>query len=223
MRKAIRFSSFLVCAAAPIAWLALSCSPGAPVYATPSLQTALVAKYPHVRETQLDSCTTCHMPVTKDFLNEYGLALKDAKMNFEQVEALDSDEDGRTNLEEIQDHAFPGSHATFPEYFIFHVPFSKEDPELGKVHFNHEMHVAKESFLSKGRCANCHGEDLFPMRYNDSLSVRPLAHSVCWRCHETSGSKLAPKDCTGCHVGIDGLMEAFKNTLESVTPLTPQE
>jgi hypothetical protein len=211
MRTAVRFSSFLVCAAAPIACVALFCSYPEPALATPSLKTAMVAKYPQIRETQIDSCTTCHMPAVKDFLNAYGLALQEAKMNFEEIEELDSDEDGRTNLEEIKDQGFPGSHATLPEYFIFHVPFSKENPELGKVHFNHEMHVIKESFLSKGRCANCHGKDLFPKRYNDNESVRPLGHTLCWRCHETSGSKLAPKDCTGCHTGIDAFMEDFKD------------
>lgn len=214
MRRAVRFSSFLVCAAAVIAAVVLFCSHNLPVYATPSLQTALVAKYPQIRETQLDSCVTCHMPVAKGFLNEYGLALQEAKMNFEQIEDLDSDEDGRTNAEEIRNQGFPGSHATFPEYFIFHVAFSKEDPELGKVHFNHEMHVIKESFLSKGRCTNCHGEDLFPKKYDDSKPVRPLAHQLCWRCHETSGSKLAPKDCTGCHAGIDDLMRDFQDSVE---------
>jgi len=223
MHKAIQCSAFLVGAAAVVACLALLCSPHSPAYATPSLQMAMVAKYPQIRQTQVDSCTTCHMPVAKDFLNEYGLALKEAKLDFAQVEALDSDQDGRTNLAEIQALSFPGSQATLPEYFIFHVPFSKADPELGKVHFNHEMHVAKASFLSLGRCANCHGEDLFPMRYNDNESVRPLAHTVCWRCHETSGSKLAPKDCTGCHVGIDHLMEAFKNSLDATAPLIPHE
>jgi hypothetical protein len=212
MRRAIKLSSFLVCATAPIACVALFWSHNEPVYATPSLRTALVSKYPSLRETLLDSCTTCHLPVAKGFLNEYGLALREAKLNFGQIESLDSDEDGRTNLEEIQALAFPGSQATFPEYFIFHVPFSKEEPELGKVHFNHEMHVAKESFLSKGRCANCHSEGLFPKRFDDNTPVRPLAHEICWRCHETSGSKLAPKDCTGCHTGIDDIMEAFKNS-----------
>jgi hypothetical protein len=131
-------------------------------------------------------------------------------MDFDAIADLDSDEDGRTNIDEIKDQRFPGSHAIFPEYYIFHVPFSKEDPELGKVHFNHEMHSVKESMLSKGRCSNCHGKDLFPMRFDDNISVRPLAHTLCWRCHETSGSKLAPTDCTGCHTGIDDVMEDFK-------------
>jgi len=185
-----------------------------PVLATPSLQTAFVAKYPATRETRLDSCTTCHMPNVKDFLNGYGLALKEARMDFSKIEDIDSDEDGDTNIEEIKNERFPGSQATFPEYYIFHVNFSDEDRELGKVHFNHEMHVIKESFLSKGRCANCHGKDLFPKRFDDNVSVRPLAHQICWRCHETSGSKLAPKDCTQCHTGIEGIVDSIKSLLK---------
>ncbi|NQT36164.1 MAG: hypothetical protein HQ581_01665, partial [Planctomycetes bacterium] len=95
------------------------------VFAIPSLQTAFIAHYPELRESQLNSCTTCHMPAKKDFLNGYGLALKDARMDFEKVEELDSDEDGTTNIEEIKEELFPGSQGKFPEYFIFHVNFSE--------------------------------------------------------------------------------------------------
>jgi hypothetical protein len=210
MRKPIKFASVLFCGVIGIVSVAVFLLRSDAVLATPGLQTALVARYPAIRDSQIDNCTTCHMPVTKDFLNEYGLALKEAKMDFDAVADLDSDEDGRTNIDEINDQRFPGSQAIFPEYYIFHVPFSKEDPELGKVHFNHEMHSVKESMLSKGRCANCHGKDLFPMKFDDNVSVRPLGHTLCWRCHETSGSVLAPKDCTGCHTGIDDVMEEFK-------------
>lgn len=182
-------------------------------FATPSLQTAFIAQYPNLRDTPLQSCTTCHMPAKKDFLNGYGLALKEAKMNFEEVEEVDSDGDGTTNIAEITDQSFPGSHAQSPEYYIFHVNFSDQDPELGKVHFNHEMHVIKESFLSKGRCNNCHDKNLFPKEYNDNVSVRHLAHQICWRCHETSGSALAPTDCTGCHTGIKEVLDDVKKLL----------
>ena len=113
------------------------------------------------------NCGTCHMPVKADFLNGYGLALRDAEMKFEEIEALDSDNDGMSNIDEINDESFPGSRATSPEYYIFHVNFSEQDKELGKVHFNHEMHVIKESFLSQGRCKNCHGKNLFPKEFND--------------------------------------------------------
>lgn len=182
-------------------------------FATPSLQTAFIAQYPSLRDTPLQSCTTCHMPAKQDFLNNYGLALKEAKMNFEEVEDLDSDGDGITNIAEIKDQSFPGSHAQSPEYYIFHVNFSDQDPELGKVHFNHEMHVIKESFLSKGRCNNCHDKNLFPKEYNDNVSVRHLAHQICWRCHETSGSALAPTSCTGCHTGIKDILDDVKKLL----------
>jgi c(7)-type cytochrome triheme protein len=182
-------------------------------YATGSLQTAMISRYPALRDTPLQSCTTCHSPVKADFLNSYGLALRDAEMSFIDIEELDSDGDGVTNIDEIQDESFPGSHAQAPEYYVFHVNFSETDKELGKVHFNHEMHVIKESFLSQGRCKNCHGKNLFPKEYNDNVSIRELAHQVCWRCHETSGSKLAPTDCTGCHTGIKDIMDDVKNLL----------
>lgn len=185
------------------------------VLATPAMQTALLRQYPEIRDAQNNSCVTCHMPVIKDFLNSYGLALKEAKMDFEAIEELDSDGDGTPNGEEIRNERFPGSQATFPEYFIFHVNFSSEDPELGKVHFNHEQHTIKDSFLSKGRCANCHGKNLFPKQFDDNVSVRPLAHMLCWRCHETSGSKLAPKDCTQCHTGIESMVDSLKDLLEN--------
>ncbi len=184
------------------------------VFAIPSLQTAFIAKYPELRESQLNSCTTCHMPAKKDFLNGYGLALKEAKMDFEKIEELDSDEDGATNIEEIKDELFPGSQGKFPEYFIFHVNFSDKDPELGQVHFNHEMHTIKESFLSKGRCANCHSKNLFPREFDDTKSMRVVAHQICWKCHETSGSKLSPKDCTGCHTGIKDVLDDIKDLLK---------
>ena len=181
--------------------------------AVPSLQTAFLANYPDIRETQINNCTTCHMPNVKDFLNAYGLALKEAKMDFAKIEELDSDGDGDSNIEEIKNGRSPGSQATLPEYYIFHVDFSKDDPDLGKVHFNHEMHTIKESFLSKGRCANCHGKDLFPKRFDDNVSIRHLAHTLCWRCHETSGSKLAPTECTQCHTGIESMVDNIKELL----------
>ena len=184
------------------------------VHATPSMGTAFLAQYPDARETKIDTCGTCHMPAKKDFLNGYGLALKEAKMDFEAIEEEDSDGDGTINIEEIKAERSPGSHATFAEYYVFHVDFSSEDPEMGKVHFNHEMHAIKESFLSKGRCKNCHGKDLFPKEFNDNESVRALAHQICWRCHETSGSKLSPKDCTGCHTGIKEIVEELKGLLD---------
>jgi hypothetical protein len=187
---------------------------GNTAYATPSLQTAMIARYPSLRDTPLANCVTCHMPVKADFLNSYGLALRDAQIKFEEIEKLDSDNDGVSNIDEINNESFPGSQATSPEYYIFHVNFSEKDKNLGEVHFNHEMHVIKESFLSQGRCKDCHGKNLFPKEFNDNVSVRELAHQICWRCHETSGSKLAPTDCTGCHTGIKEILDDVKKLLK---------
>ncbi len=217
MPKTARTSRWAVCAATLLVLgvTALFLEIGS-VLAIPSMQTAFIAKYPELRDTQLNSCTTCHMPAKKDFMNNYAIALKEAKMDFAKIEELDSDGDGATNIEEIKNERFPGSQATFPEYFVFRVDFSKDDPELGKVHFNHEMHTVKESFLSKGRCANCHSKDLFPKEFSDeqSKSMRHVAHQVCWRCHETSGSKLSPKDCTGCHTGVKDILDDIKDLLK---------
>lgn len=215
MLKTVRTYRWAVCAATLlILAVAVILLESRSAFAIPSMQTAFIAKYPDLRETQLNNCTTCHMPNKKDFLNGYAIDLKEAKMDFAKIEELDSDEDGATNIEEITDARFPGSQAIYPEYFIFHVDFSKDDPDLGKVHFNHEMHTIKESFLSNGRCANCHSKDLFPKEFNDNVSMRHVAHQVCWRCHETSGSKLSPKDCTGCHTGVKDILDDIQDLLK---------
>ncbi len=162
------------------------------IFATPSLGTSFIASYPEIRNSQLNSCTTCHMPVVKDFLNSYGLDLKDKKMVFRDVELIDSDGDGTDNLSEINDFKFPGSYAEYPEYYIF-------KNKKGDVHFNHEMHVAEESYLSNGDCNNCHGVNKFKRVFNDNISVRVESHRICWKCHKESGSEHAPKKCNGCH------------------------
>jgi hypothetical protein len=213
MQKVSKFAAVMLCllvAASVIGWVVV----GNTAYATPSLQTAMIARYPALRDTPLQNCVTCHMPVKADFLNGYGLALRDAQMKFEEIEKLDSDNDGVSNIDEINNESFPGSQATSPEYYVFHVNFSAKDKKLGEVHFNHEMHVIKESFLSQGRCKDCHGKNLFPKEFNDNVSVRELAHQICWRCHETSGSKLAPTDCTGCHTGIKEILDDVKKLLK---------
>ena len=168
------------------------------IYATPSLKTSFIGEYPSLRETKLDSCTTCHMPVVKDFLNQYGLDLKQSKINFKAIEGKDSDGDGTTNIQELNGSGFPGSFANFPEYFIF-------TNKKGDIHFNHESHVAGDSYVSKGNCKNCHdptgteNSELFPRRFDDRILIKSTAHRVCWKCHRESGSENAPTKCNGCH------------------------
>jgi hypothetical protein len=214
MMKVLRRRPLVASVLVATAWFTAGFRGASSVRAMPSIQTAFVKQYPLTKQTNLDNCGTCHLPAKQDFLNGYGLALREARLDFAKIEALDSDNDGRSNLQEIKDGTNPGSQATNPEYFIFHVDFDPKKPEVGSVHFNHEWHVVKDSFLSKGRCANCHARGLFPKEFNDQVSVRALAHQLCWRCHETSGSKLAPTDCKGCHAltgGNEGQLKARLN------------
>ena len=57
-----------------------------------------------------DTCVLCHMSGDPDAsdLNDYGQWLADNNRNFAASESIDSDDDGRTNLQEItQDCTFP--------------------------------------------------------------------------------------------------------------------
>jgi hypothetical protein len=164
----------------------------APIQATPSLQTAFISAYPAVADSKLDNCATCHMPVEKDFLNTFGLDMKEAKLRFKDIEGKDSDGDGKTNLEEILALTLPGSFAKFPEYYLFH-------NKKGTVHFNHETHVANTESEFPGACKTCHGADKFPRRFDDRQSQRENAHRICIRCHKRSGKEDAPTRCKGCH------------------------
>ncbi len=166
-----------------------------PVLATQSYLDAFTAAYPSVRGTQLESCAACHSPVKADFLNGYGLDLRDKgkKLNFSAIEALDSDEDGKSNIVEIKAESFPGSQVKTAEYLIF-------TNGKGDVHFNHEMHVTGPAYNILGDCSKCHAADMFPKYFNDNTPIRDKAHTICWRCHTESRSANAPLQCDGCHL-----------------------
>ena len=162
------------------------------LYATPSIQTAFISEYTFLKKTALDSCNTCHMPIVDQFLNPYGLALKQSPLGFKKIEQLDSDGDGIKNIDEIKAKQNPGSRANAGENFAFNNP-------QGRVDFAHGSHVMDPAYLSKGNCGNCHGPALFAKIFDDSKSVQDLAHKVCVGCHKASGSGNAPQDCGDCH------------------------
>jgi mono/diheme cytochrome c family protein len=166
---------------------------GSLAFATMGYHSAFVAHYPETKGTQLDSCATCHMPNLADFLNGYGLDVRENPTDFSAIEDQDSDGDGKSNLEEITELAFPGSQAPYLEYFIFNNP-------KAEVHFNHELHSLEPAYGSSGNCANCHAEGLFPKVFDDTVSIRKQAHSTCLRCHMRSGSESAPIKCGECHM-----------------------
>ncbi|MBI2522634.1 MAG: cytochrome c3 family protein [Bdellovibrio sp.] len=163
------------------------------VFATPSVQTAFVKAYPAAKNTALDNCSTCHMPVISDSLNRYGYELVFSPMGFKEIENLDSDFDGVNNIDEINALKNPGSRSDDPEYFVF-------TNRKGRVDFDHESHILGPNYLSNGKCANCHGTGKFTREYNDAVLVKQFAHQICWRCHKLSNSENAPRECSDCHM-----------------------
>jgi hypothetical protein len=71
----------------------------------------VIARYPQINNSRLDSCSLCHTNSIPG-LNSYGAAYKAAGRNaaaLAAIEALDSDGDGFTNLQEINALTFPGN------------------------------------------------------------------------------------------------------------------
>ncbi|MEW6220912.1 MAG: cytochrome c3 family protein [Thermodesulfobacteriota bacterium] len=160
--------------------------------ATPGLQKLFVAHYPKAKGGALDSCTTCHMPAAKDFLNAYGLVLKEKAMDFAAAEGGDADGDGKTSGEEIATGGWPGSQAQALELFVF-------TNKRGTITFDHERHSTVPAYLPAGKCDTCHGPELFPRLFDDAVSVKEIAHSRCLGCHKDAKGSRAPGKCAGCH------------------------
>lgn len=99
--------------------LCLLVSFGGEGFAFTSLGTDWVAEYPAACQTLKDAvasgqnCVLCH---TSGFgLNAYGDDLNAASRDFAAIEGVDSDGDGRTNLQEILDDCtFPGDVSSVP-------------------------------------------------------------------------------------------------------------
>jgi hypothetical protein len=159
----------------------------------PGILKLFTAQYPATVGTQLDSCRTCHLPMPAECLNGYAMELRDKGLDFAAVEDMDADGDGVTNLAEIKALTLPGSQASANEKFEFHT-------RMGTVTFDHEAHSLDKVHLSMGKCANCHGEGLFPKVFDDNKAMQPIAHKVCRGCHKDSNNPQAPLKCLQCHV-----------------------
>ncbi len=157
-------------------------------FAMKGVQNRFISQYPDAAGTELDTCETCHSPVVKDFLNQYGLDLRNNNMNFLAVEKMDSDRDGMANGEEIFGKLLPGSQSKSSGVFYF-------TNRMGNVTFDHDSHI---DTYTRGLCVSCHQEFTFPKFFDDKTLVMDTAHDVCKTCHETNGT-WAPTDCVGCH------------------------
>jgi len=160
--------------------------------ALPGIEKLFLATYPAAVGSQLADCRTCHLPTMENCLNDYALALKEAKLDFHAVEEMDSDGDGVSNIYEIRAEQLPGSQAEADEVFVFH-------NRMGSVTFDHQKHSLAKAYLSEGACDNCHAPDKFPKKFDDRKSLQMLAHPICRGCHQDSGSDKAPTHCRQCH------------------------
>jgi len=160
--------------------------------ATPGIMKQFIAAYPHVEDSLLASCRTCHLPAEKDCLNRYGMALRDNALDFKAIEDQDADGDGAVNIEEIKARQLPGSQAEQDEILIF-------TNRIGAITFDHEKHSLAPDYLSEGKCTNCHSEEAFPRKFDNTVNWQPIAHPLCKGCHNDSDSPNAPMRCFECH------------------------
>jgi len=160
--------------------------------ATPGILKMFLAKYPASEGSQLSTCRTCHLPAQENCLNSYALALKENGLDFSLIEKADSDGDTVSNIAEIEATQLPGSQAQADEVFIF-------TNRIGAITFNHEKHSLAPSYLSEGKCDNCHGKTSFPRKFDNNVSWQPVAHPLCKGCHKESESPNAPQRCFECH------------------------
>lgn len=84
--------------------------------AKPGFLKQFKAQYP---KSKLNDCVICHIAESEENeRNSYGAdletTLKNNKLDFKAVEALDSDGDGATNLEEINAGTQPGDKSSVP-------------------------------------------------------------------------------------------------------------
>jgi hypothetical protein len=155
----------------------------------------MIKVYPNLKGKNLDSCVTCHAPAKKNFLNDYGLEFKAAKYNFKEIEHLDSDGDGYSNISEMKNFLFPGSKG-----FRKNGVFVYKAPKKGTVLFDHQKHILNAEYKSDGQCIKCHHKQGgFLKAFNEDSDIKDRSHQLCVNCHTQSRSKKAPQKCLGCH------------------------
>lgn len=66
-------------------------------------------------DTKLNSCNTCHTSGGGSPRNPYGIAYSTSGRDFTSIETFDSDNDGFTNIEEINALTLPGDPNDYPQ------------------------------------------------------------------------------------------------------------
>ena len=76
--------------------------------------------YPNTNGTQLAKCSLCHVKPGYNNLNSFSDDYVNNDYNYITIEALDSDGDGFTNIEEINLLSLPGDSTSYPNESIMH-------------------------------------------------------------------------------------------------------
>ena len=130
---------------------------------------AFKAAYPELIGTRVDTCELCHDTIKKDGgdveykKNEFAKQWKEADKNFPAVENLDADDDGYTNLQEIQAGTFPGVASDNPSTVVTTTTIAAP--------------AGSGEGIYQANCAACHGGnggDLVPT----SLPLAQLSNVV---------------------------------------------
>ncbi|MFA5890191.1 MAG: hypothetical protein WDA27_04440 [Actinomycetota bacterium] len=208
-RPRTRLASVFIVALSALAMVAMG---AAAAQATGTIKGQFNQKY-NTGGTQLDSCSTCH--TASDDLNQYGKDLKTAGLDFVAIEPIDSDQDGFTNIEEIEARTFPGKGSSYPQPppagTAEGIPYlaqivqeaanglpvigSGVGGEQGGITPEEQSDQAGEEVetATKGTtesCTKCHPEKKGEEHY---FNVTPSGTADCWLCHT---KHIA---CTACH------------------------
>jgi hypothetical protein len=76
--------------------------------------TKFTQAYPEAKTLASKRCVICHEAMNDFRRNTYGRDFEKAAQNFQAIEALDSDGDSFTNIEEIKAGTLPGDKLSFP-------------------------------------------------------------------------------------------------------------
>lgn len=117
-KKSIKFWVGFVILSSVITGLVMGIFFSQPTQAKPSYLTRLKVKYPVINDSKLDNCQICHAGGIADgpinfFADDFYENQHPSKIA--NIEDVDSDGDGFTNLEELVAHTFPGDPNDFPE------------------------------------------------------------------------------------------------------------
>lgn len=102
--------------------------------ATPTYLSSFESTYPAAQGSAIDDCTLCHASLSTYARNSFGSAYSGNGHSFPAIENMDSDQDGFTNIDEINALTFPGDASSHPAVTpVNHPPVANAGPDQTAV------------------------------------------------------------------------------------------